>query len=150
MATSQRPLVKRVDLSFTSVNTATTTALTAVTDLGGYQSMQIFAILTGATGGTLDIYLQGSLDGGTTWVDYAHFPQIAAGAAAIKRVWSVSRAAQQTTLATVGSGSVGTPGVALAANTIIGGEWTDRLRVVAVSGAGTSAGAAQTLLLFLS
>ena len=138
--------VKRVDLSFTSRASAGTTAGTAVTDLGGYRSMTIYAALTGATGGTLDIYLQVSPDGGATWVDYAHFAQFASGATAIFRVWNVSRAAQQTSIATVGTGT----SPALTANTIIGGEWTDMMRVVHVAGASTSAGTAQVIKLFLS
>ena len=108
--------------------------------------MSVHAKLAGATGGTLDVYLQFSPDGGTTWVDYAHFPQISAGASAIYRVWNVSKSAQQTSLATVGTGT----SPALSANSILGGDWGDRLRTVMVAGAGTSAGAAQTLLLTFS
>lgn len=137
---------RQIDLSSTSPASATTTAGTAVTGLGGYRSMSVYAKLTGATGGTLDVYLQYSPDGGTTWVDYAHFPQISAGASAIYRVWNVSKSAQQTSLATVGTGT----SPALSANSILGGDWGDRLRTVMVAGAGTSAGAAQTLLLTFS
>jgi len=104
--------------------------------------LSIFSTLQGATGGTLDVYIQYSPDGGTTWVDYAHFPQLAAGAGATSRVWSASKNAQQTTLTSVGTGA----SPALGANTIVGGDWGDRLRVVAVAGASTSAGALQTLL----
>lgn len=146
MTTRTVGATKRVNLSFTSRSSAGTTAGAAVTDLGGYHSMSIYAVLQGATGGTLDIYLQGSPDGGTTWVDYAHFAQLAAGAAAIYRLWTVSRSAQQTSIATVGTGT----SPALTANSIVGGEWTDMLRVVQVAGSGTSAGAAQVLKLFLS
>ncbi len=135
-----------VDLTATSPASATTVAQTAVAGLGQYRSMLIFATIQGGTGGTLDIYLQVSPDGGTTWVDYAHFPQLAAGAAAINRVWVVSKAGQQTTLTTVGTGT----SPALAANTILGGDWGDRMRVVFVSGAGTTAGASQTIKLFLT
>jgi hypothetical protein len=138
--------VLEIDLTATSPSSATTTAQTAITTVGPYRSMFIYASIQGATGGTLDIYLQVTPDSGTTWVDYAHFPQIAAGAAAIKRVWAVTKQAQQTTLATVGTGT--TP--ALAANTIVGGEWGSQIRVVFVAGAGTSAGASQTIKCVLS
>lgn len=146
MTTRTVGATKRIDLSFTSRSSAGTTAGTAVTDLGGYRSMTIYAALQGATGGTLDIYLQVSPDGGTTWVDYAHFAQLAGGAAAIYRVWTVSRSAQQTSIATVGTGT----SPALTANSVVGGEWTDQMRVVHVAGAGTSSGAVQTIKLFLS
>ena len=137
---------KSFDLSFTSRSTAGTTAGTAITGIGAYGSMLVYAALTGATGGTLDIYLQVTPDGGTTWVDYAHFPQIAGAAAVIYRVWAVSKAGQQTTLATVGVGT----SPALAANTILGGEWGPQMRVVHVAGVGTSAGAAQVIQLVMS
>lgn len=136
MATS-----KSFSLSSTSPSSATTAVGATVGDMGLCDSLYIYAELTGATGGTLDVYLQVSPDQGTTWVDYAHFAQIAGGAAVIKRVWCVSRGAQQTTVTTVGSGT----SPALAANTIIGGEFGDRMRVVYVAGAGTSAGAAQVI-----
>lgn len=137
---------KCIDLSATSPSSATTVAGTPVTGLAGYGSMSIYANIQGGVGGTLDIYLQYSPDEGTTWVDYAHFAQLASGASAIKRVWTVSRSAQQTTIATVGTST----SPALSANSIIGGEWGDRLRVVMVAGASTSAGAAQTILCILS
>ena len=135
-----------VDLSGTSPSSATTTVSTTSGRFGVYRDLAIYAELTGATGGTLDVYLQFTPDNGTTWVDYAHFPQIAAAAATIKRLWTVSKAAEQKTLATVGSGT--TP--ALAANTIVGGSWGDQIRVVYVSGAGTTAGAAQVIKLVLT
>lgn len=134
------------DLSFTSPAAASTVAQTPVTGLGGFRSMAIYAEIQGGTGGTLDIYLQFSPDGGTTWVDYAHYAQITAGAAAIKRLTSFSKSGQVTSVATVGSGE--TP--ALAANTHLGGDWGDRLRVIAVAGSGTSAGAAQVIKIVFS
>lgn len=137
---------KTIDLSFTSRSDAGTTAGTATTDLGRYRSMLVYASLQGATGGTLDVYLQGSPDGGTTWVDLVHFAQLAAGAAALYRVCAISKAGQQTTLTAVGTGS----SPALAAGTVVGGDWGDRLRVVHTAGAGTSAGAAQTIKCVLS
>lgn len=113
-----------------------------VTGLGAYRSLSVYANLQGATGGTLDVYLQYSPDGGTTWVDYTHYAQLAAAAAATALVFAVSRAGQQTTITTVGTGL--TP--ALAADTVVGGGWGDRLRVVFVAGSGTTAGANQIIL----
>lgn len=125
-----------IDTSPASAITAA--SATVMTGLGKYGSLSIVATLLGATGGTLDVYLQFSPDQGTTWIDYAHYPQLAAAAASSVRVWNVSRAAQALTLTTVGSGT----SPALAANAILGGEWGDRLRAVYVAGAGTSVGAA--------
>jgi hypothetical protein len=126
----------------TSPSSATTTAQTAVTGLGSYNTMSVYATLTGATGGTLDVYLQYSPDLGNTWVDYMHFVQKAAASAATIHYFSVSKSAQQTTITAVGTGT----SPALAAGTVLGGDWGDRLRVVFVAGASTSAGASQTIL----
>ena len=130
-------------LTFTSPAAAGPVAQAPVLGLGAYESLSIFSTMQGATGGTLDIYIQYSPDAGTTWVDYAHFPQIAAGAGATSRVWNVAKDAPQATLTNVGTGT----SPSLAANSILGGDWGDRLRVLAVAGAGTSAGAAQTVLI---
>lgn len=132
--------------SGTTASSGGTAAQTPVTDLGDYASMTVYAKLAGPTGDTLDAYIQYSPDGGTTWVDYAHFAQQAAAAATNYKTFSVSRGAQQTTITTVGINT--TP--ALAANTVVGGSWGDRLRVVFVSGASTSAGAAVQILAVLT
>ncbi len=118
-------------------------------ELNQFDSITIVATLQGATGGNLDVYLQACVDDtGTNWVDYAHFPQLAGGAAASTTVWSVSRAAQQLTLTTVGTGTASTATPVLAANSIVGGEFGDRLRLVLVAGAGTSAGAPVVIRIF--
>lgn len=130
----------------TTASSGGTVAQTAVTGLGDYNSMTVYASLAGPTGDTLDVYIQFSPDGGTTWVDYAHFAQQAAAAAANYKVFSVSRASQQTTIQTVGTGT--TP--VLAAGTVVGGDWGDRLRVVTKSGASVSAGVAISVLAVLT
>lgn len=142
------------DFSFTSPAAPGTAAQTPITGLGGFRSVAIYAGLTGATGGTLDITFQFSPDGGTTWVDYARFAQIAGGAAIIHRAWMFSKDQPRPTVlgdaagagvivgpATVGVGT--TP--AITAASALGGEWGDRLRIVAVAGGGTSAGAVQSI-----
>lgn len=128
-------------LSGTSPAAESTVAGATSADFGACGSLAIVATLAGATGGTLDVYLQFTPDDGATWFDYAAFPQLAAAAAATTKVWSVSRSAQLTSLTAVGSGT----SPALAANTILGGDWGDRLRVVCKAGAGTSAGAAYSI-----
>lgn len=134
--------VKTISLGFTSPSTVTTVAETTVTGLGIYRSMSCYASLQGGTGGTLDIYIQGTPDAGTTWVDYAHYAQQAAGAGANNNFFSVTRAQQVTTINTsIGTGT----NPALAASTVLGGDWGSQLRTVAKTGSGTTAGAVQTI-----
>lgn len=110
-------------------------------------SLTVIGQLQGATGGTLDIYLQTAHDAAdvadtsATWFDYAHFAQLAGAAAAIKLTWHVNRATAVSTVTTIGSAS----SPVLAASTILGGAWGNRMRLVYVAGAGTSAGAAQSV-----
>lgn len=137
---------RRRRFSEASPTAASTAAGVALLDhLDEFESIIILATLTGATGGTLDVYLQVRTKDPDSqadeWVDYAHFAQIAAGAAAITRLWSVTRLAQVTTIATVGKNT----SPALAVNTILGGEFGSEMRVLFVAGAGTSAGATQTI-----
>lgn len=109
-------------------------------DLDGFSGLAIVAVLQGATGGTLDVYVQTSPDSGTTWFDYIHFPQLAAAAATIRYAVAVSQSGLLT-LSVVGTNL--TP--ALPANTVVGGAWGDRMRLLLASGAGTTAGAVQKL-----
>ena len=127
-------------ISETTANAAGTAAGGHVGMLQNYDSLTIRATLTGVTGGTLDIYLQTSVDG-SEWVDYAHFAQIAAAAAAATYGFTVSRNGQQTSILALGINS--TP--ALAANTVVGGDFGNQMRALYVSGVGTSAGAAQVI-----
>jgi hypothetical protein len=110
----------------------------ATGQLDDYSALYIDASLVGATGGTLDVFLQNSPDQGATWFDYAHFTQLAAGGGAVTAVASVAIGAQNLTLSTVGKNL----SPALAAGTVLGGAWGDRFRLVFVAGGGTSAGAA--------
>ena len=110
----------------------------AITWLDRYDVVRIAADLVGATGGPLDVYLQTSPNGGANWYDFAHFPQLAAAAAATKYF-----------VAPTGSNAITVVGKdlapALAANTCVGGHPGERMRVVAVAGALTTAGAAVTI-----
>lgn len=102
-------------------------------------SIDIVAELIGATGGTLDVYLQAGLADGT-WVDVVHFTQLAGGAAAVAYKTNISSWAQPTSSAPVPVGLNLTP--ALGANLTVQGHGFDRLRLLMVAGSGTSAGAA--------
>ena len=105
--------------------------------LDDYVAISIEAVLQGATGGTLDVYIQNSPDMGLSWYDYAHFAQMASAAPVIRYVASIAVGAQNLTLITVGTNL----SPALAAGTVLGGPWGDRFRLVMVAGAGTSVGA---------
>lgn len=110
-----------------------------------YASMRVEASLQGATGGTLDVYLQVSYDQGVSWTDFAHFTQLAAGAAAIKYAF--------TSVRHVGDGAIVVPGKdaspTLAVNTVRAGDWGSLVRVLFVAGAGTTLGATQTIKFYL-
>lgn len=132
-------------LTATSPASATTTAQTAVKGFSNYTSLTLYTVLQGATGGVLDVYLQTSFDGGTTWTDYWHSAQLSAGAAAAAKVWGAQRGASVTTGVAVNTAN-GTP--VLAVNTLLNGPWGDQFRVIMVAGASTSAGASQTIVLY--
>lgn len=135
-----------IPITGTSPGSASTAIVGGVAaGLEGYDEVRIDADLVGATGGTLDVYLQrlvaaaAEVTGGV-WVDWLHFPQLAAGAAAIR--YSVSSGAG-VVISAVGLGtdaSAGTP--VLAANTSIGGHPGSAVRCVCVAGASTTVGAA--------
>jgi hypothetical protein len=130
-------------ISDTSPASATTAVGDTIADnLLDAESLTIIATLQGGTGGTLDVYLQTSFDDGETWWDFAHFPQLADGAAVSTRVWHVARATNATTLTAIGTDE--TP--ALAVNTILP-VWGSQVRALYVAGASTSAGAAQVIRL---
>ena len=103
-----------------------------------YESLNIVAELVGATGGTLDVYLQISPNQGVNWFDFAHFPQLAGGAAAIKYTLTASLYSPLTVPVVIGKDL----SPVLAANTFVNGAMGDRLRLLMVAGGGTSVGAA--------
>lgn len=116
---------------------------TVIYGLARFSSVRIDALLVGATGGTLDVYLQRKL-GPNAWADYCHFAQLAAGATAVR--YSVTAAQiNSTAIVTANGGTDAAPAVGLAPATFLGGHPGDTLRVVYVAGAGTSAGAAVAL-----
>lgn len=137
--------------TFVLAGTTPTTNALAVTkvvgrarNVSGYDHLTIVASVVGATGGTLDFYLQVSGDG-RRWIDYLHLPQLAAGAQASTTVYAANRQAQLTPVA-VGIDLA----PALAAGAFLGTDWGNHIRLVAVAGAGTAAGAAFEILLMLS
>lgn len=134
-----------IDFTATSPNAASTVAQTGINGLARFDAIAIEASLVGATGGTLDVYLQVSHDFNPvsalgTWVDYVHFTQLASGGGAVS--YRVDPALTNS-ITTVGTGT--TP--ALAAGVVAGGFWGDAMRVLFVAGGGTSAGTSQVIKL---
>jgi hypothetical protein len=144
MPREQRFFTKTLSVPSTA---STTTAGAAFALPLKYDSMIVVGSLAGLTGGTLDIYLQDSPDGGTTWLDCAHFPQVSA-AGSVKTSFSL---ALSSVFTPIGIGTTGSPGVALAAGAIRPAPWcTDTMRIVAVSGGGTSGSAAVQTIYFIA
>lgn len=136
---SSGTFVQKTPAGTTSPAAAGNSNVVFATGLQPFDNIVIDADLVGATGGTLDVYVQRSFDNGTTWRDFIHFPQLAAGAAAVK--YSVAPSVGAGTIVVVGAGT----SPALAVNTCVNGHVGDSLRVLMVAGAGTSAGAAVTV-----
>lgn len=130
------------DTSPASASTAVSAA--TVSGLERFDWIAIEADLEGATGGTLDVYLQRKL-GDDLWRDWLHFPQLSSGAAAVKYS---AQSGSNTDIVVVGGGTDSSPGVALAADTLVGGHPGTEIRAVYVAGASTSAGAAQTIRIY--
>lgn len=124
--------------------TAPSTASTAVVGspivgLDRWESMLVTASIAGNTGGTLNVYVQRYDVELAAWVDWIAFPQRASGAAVA--VYVVSATVPVADIYTVGTGT----SPALTADSYTGGYPGDQVRVIAVSGASTSAGGAITV-----
>jgi hypothetical protein len=144
MPREQRFFTKTLSVPSTA---STTTAGSAFALPLKYDSMLVVGVLAGLTGGTLDVYLQDSPDGGTTWLDCCHFTQVAAAGSG---KYAFSLALSSTPVA-IGTGTTGSPGVALAASSVRPAPWcTDTMRIVAVSGSGTSGSAAVQTIYFIA
>ena len=123
---------------------ATTTVGTAiVANLEASDSVLLVLSVVGHAGGVLDVYVQ-SRHGAGNWVDVAHVPQLGDGAGAITYRIPLSR--YTSILAPVVVGVAGVP--ALAANSVVEGEFGDALRLVAVGGAGGAGGAVQSCAVY--
>lgn len=138
------------DLSGTSPATASTAVLASASGMGNHLAVRVDALLVGATGGALDVYIQRKV-APDLWVDWLHFPQLAAGASAIVysatvqagNLGSVVNNTPSATLAAITTrGTDSTPSPGLAAGTIDLNHPGNQIRVVCVAGASTSAGAA--------
>lgn len=127
------------DLSATSPSAAGDTTVDW-TDLNRYESVTFYCEFQGATGGSLDFIWYFSPNSGTTWVEFARHSQMAAAAAATKKIFSISKRQGSSGFNTIAKS---TDTVAIAANTVIPVDFGDRIRLIYRANAGTSLGAAQ-------
>ncbi len=125
-------------------NAVAASAVTAL-NLDKYDWFTIDALLQGGTGGTLDVVLQRFVAQLNEWRDWVRFAQLAAGAAAIRYTLD-SNAVAIASIATVG-GSSGIIAPVLAAGAVACAAPGQKVRAVYSAGAGTSAGAAQKIVL---
>lgn len=128
---------------------ATVTGASPPVQIGMFTSCAVYVGATGATGGTLDIFVQTLFKQSNVlpgfWMDVAHLPQIAAAAPLTGYTftltrWSSSAAAVFTPVNTASATPI------LAVNTVVNGVLGYQLRIVYKTGAGTTVGATQTIL----
>lgn len=104
-------------------------------------ALTIDVSITAGAGGTLDVYLQRKL-AADSWADWIHFPQVTAAATAR---YSVSVDGAGSSIVAVGRGTDASPGVALAANSVVNVLPGGDIRLVYVAGAGAAGAGAVTL-----
>lgn len=110
--------------------------------LGRYDDFLIDAIIIGGTGGTVDLYIQRRVLA-NVWVEWAHFPQVAAAAT---KYYSIPTQQPTPAITNVGKfDDAGTGTAVIAANTFVGGHPGDAIRLYVTAGASTSAAATQTV-----
>lgn len=127
-----------------SAAASTTTVGALSPDVGtGWTSIEAFGKLLGPTGGTLDVYVQDSIDNGVEWRDWAHFTQCVAATASKQHLC----AALGNSNTVIGIGTAAAPAVALAAASVRPGHPGPKFRVVYVTGTGVTVAAAQTIWL---
>lgn len=115
--------------------------------LESYDEFIIDAVLTEATGGTLDVILERKVTD-NIWVEWLRFTQLDAGSA-VHRFSTSTRgqaAALAAQLTAVGAGDDTTPAaLTIAEGAFIGGHPGNELRACFTAGGSTSAGAAQAI-----
>jgi len=134
-------------LNSTSPAEASTAIGASVSGLAKFSAIRVDAVMLGGAGGALDVYIQRKVAPGV-WVDWAHFPQLAAAASAVAYSFTVAAgnvgtAVNNTPTATIAAitarGDETTPTPGLAAATLDLNHPGDQVRVVYVAGASTSA-----------
>lgn len=109
--------------------------------LDDYESVNFVAEITPNAGGTLDVYVQLSPNGGSKWFDVIHFTQVAGGGSTQRQSAPLSQATNTVNTTTIGVNLF----PSLTAGTVVNGAFLDRCRLVMVSGAGTSAAGSVTV-----
>jgi hypothetical protein len=124
-------------------NTASWAPNGVAAPLHEYDALTMSAELVGATGGTLDVYVQISTDL-VNWFDIVHFTQLTNGGSAVK--WLVPMSNSTTTTVPTAVGMNLSPALSAGSGgAVVNGAFTDRMRLVFVAGSGTSAGAKVTI-----
>src|SRR5262245_8828665 len=131
MASSPPSLCLRDLLGVTADQTSpASNTFQVTTGCGGfsqYKAIAFIADITGGTGGALDVIVEHSADGGTTWYEYVHFTQVLA--ATTKSY--VYDPALNDIMTNVGknnaAGSTLGTAMTLAAGNSSGGQWFDML-----------------------
>lgn len=124
-----------------SASTAVVATIFAGGILKAADKLVIDALLLGGTGGTLDVYLQRKT-GTNAWLDWVHFPQVAA---LVAKKYTLTITGEGASIVEVGGGTDASPGVALAANTAVNVIPGGDVRIVFVAGAGTTLGSSNTV-----
>lgn len=106
--------------------------------LDDWDAIDVTAEFGGATGGTLDVYIQVSPDQGASWYDIIHFSQ--ATALSAMKFYQAPLSLATTTTAPVAVGKNLSPSLGAGSASVVNGAWCDRARLVMVAGTGTSAG----------
>ena len=149
--TDTKPIIGAVgNLNFTNASSATTSIVTDITTIGGnkislYNSLWIVGVFQGGLGGTMDVILQGSPDGGTTWVDIARFIQITTTNSTQVCQFTLSRSAESSGVTAT---ATGTNAPVMSAGTKLGGDFGDRLRLKVVTNSGVNTGKSQQVLIY--
>lgn len=134
------------DLSETSPSAAGVAFGTLIAKgLDAFSWVTLEMVLTGATGGTLNVGIWTSDDSGTTWDEWHRSADISAAAAAVVKVASCTPG--DGTPVTIGRWTSSTIVPALTKGTTRPGLFGTWAKVVFEAGASTSAGAAQKIFL---
>jgi hypothetical protein len=111
--------------------------------LDDVDAVDVVVTFGGNTGGSLDVYVQINPDGqGKTWVDIIHFPTAASGTGAL--TWQAPISNNTTTNAPFLVGTNLNPALQATNPNVVNGAFSERMRLVMVSGIGTSAGTTVT------
>lgn len=108
--------------------------------MSDYDAVDVVAEFAGATGGTLDVYVQGSPDDGRNWYDIIHFAQ--AAAASGDKIYQAPLSNATTTTQPFVVGKNLNPALAAGTLSVVNGAFSDRMRLVFVAGSGTTLGTA--------